>query len=71
MDEIICAWHSEKLEEECGGPCMHLVDMFAGELTEVVEAHNYARGQVKVVIGPKQTSKIQVVLSDSFSSVIK
>ena len=59
MDEIICSWHSQKLEEELGGPCLHLVDMFSGELTETMEALNFGRGQVKIVIGPKVTSKIQ------------
>jgi hypothetical protein len=59
MDEVICDFHS-RLTEAVVGPCIHQVDMFSGELTEHMEAVNYLRSQVKTVIGPKQTSKLQV-----------
>ena len=59
MNEIVCDRHSTLIEEEVG-PCVHQVDMFSGELTEHMENMNFLRGQVKTVIGPKQTSKLQV-----------
>ena len=70
MDEIICSWHSLILEEEFPLGVLHQVDMFSGELTETVEALNWSRQQVKTVIGPKQTSKLQVT-DITFSKLAK
>ena len=60
QNEVTCSLHSELLEEEFPEGCVHQVDMFAGELTEVVENLNFVRNQVKTVIPPKQTAKVQV-----------
>ena len=59
QNEVACAAHSELLQKEMPHGCMDLVDMFGGELTELMEAVNYLRNQVKNVIPPKQTAKLQ------------
>ena len=55
MDEVICSWLSELLEEEFPSGCLHSVDMFSGEHTETVLGKNYVRKQVKHLIGPHVT----------------
>ena len=60
QNEPSCSLHTELLEEEFPNGCLHQVDMFSGELTEVVESQNYCRNQVKTIIPPKQTAKAQV-----------
>ena len=61
QNEANCVDHSQLIEEEMGGPCIHLVDMFAGELAPSVEEANFKRGQIKATVPPKQTSLTQVV----------
>ena len=58
-DEIIVFWLSE-LDSESSVQSVCQVDMFAGEMTENVQAINFARQQAKHIIGPKQTAKLQV-----------
>ena len=60
MNEVVCAFHAELNEEEVGPYSAHMVDMFSGELTETMEKINFGRSQVKLVIGPKQTAKLQL-----------
>ena len=46
MDEIVCHFHSELIREELDAAklpgAVHVVDLFAGELTENVAVKNYA-----------------------------
>ncbi len=58
-DEIIVFWLSE-LDAETSVQSVCQVDMFAGELTEGVQAINFCRQQAKHILGPKQTAKLQV-----------
>ena len=60
QNEVVCAAQSKLLEKECPNGCLHQVDMFSGELTEIMEAINFLRHQPKTVVPPKQTSKAQV-----------
>jgi len=60
QDEVVSCFHSDLLREEFQRPLVHFVDMFTGELAEQVERLNFLRGQIKNIIGPKQTGLIQV-----------
>lgn len=60
QNEVVCAAFSKLLSKYFPNGCLHQVDMFSGELTEMMEKVNYVRHQPKTVIPPKQTAKTQV-----------
>ena len=60
QNEVVCAAFSKLLSKFFPHGCVHQVDMFSGELTEMMEKVNYVRHQPKTVIPPKQTAKCQV-----------
>jgi len=50
---------SRELSKRFPNGLVHQVDMFSGELTELMEGLNFLRHQPKTVIPPKQTAKSQ------------
>ena len=61
QDEIMSDWQLSRFKEECANePFFHIVDMFASELTEHMENKAFLANCIKMVIGPKQTAKLQV-----------
>ncbi len=60
QNQVTCAAHSELMTEECPDGCLHLVDMFGGELGEIMEGLNFLRHQPKAIVPAKQTAKSQV-----------
>jgi hypothetical protein len=59
MDSLICLWHSRLIRQEVR-QCIHQVDMFSGELTDLVRESNFYLHQIKHCIGAKQTAKLQL-----------
>ena len=57
--EIVCAWYALLLKEEREW-ALHNVDLFTGEVTEILERLTYEQSQPKSTIGPRRTSKILV-----------
>ena len=60
QNEVVCSFMSREYEKKWPSGCLHMVDMFSGELTEHMESVNFLRNQVKAVVPPKQTAKAQV-----------
>ena len=59
MDEVICAWHSELIQEEAEQAQLSQ-DCFSGELTETVLSQKRLRQQGQHVIGPHVTGRLQL-----------
>ena len=60
QNEVVCEAMSAELAELFPNGCLHQVDMFSGELTELLEQANFLRHQPKKVIPSKQTAKSQL-----------
>ena len=61
MDEVICAWHNELIQEEAQQALLSQ-DCFAGELTETVLSQKRLRQQAQHVIGPHVTGRLQLTV---------
>ena len=61
MDDIICHWHAMLSSEECAdaGGCMHLCDMFIGEISSQIEQAKYLHNIMTCTVPPRQTAKMQ------------
>ncbi|CAK0859034.1 unnamed protein product [Prorocentrum cordatum] len=57
VDEVICIWLAEEVPEQT----LIQVDSLAAERTQQVRQVHFLRQQVKHTIGPKQTSKLQLI----------
>ena len=62
QDEILSDWNAREFRAEVGDyfPLVHICDMFAGELTSHMESLDWTLNMCKLVLGPKQTAKLQV-----------